>query len=139
MQRLLRDLRLKQASILGLIELVGGEVGGVNIGSQAWLERCPDPTQFVKLDSSKERVRFQLVRSATSKSVLRVANQTKLLVLKPTLPGTMSLTFGSNFQLAGPGEYHQGNIKIASSSQSFGMYHVGPQHRMEATLLSTQT
>lgn len=79
----LRDVCLNQTSFFDLIDLVSREVGGVNVGCQAWLEWCPDSAQAVKLDSLKERMRFKLLCPTASKSVLRVANQAELLASKP--------------------------------------------------------
>lgn len=74
---LLDGLRLEHRRVVGLVDLVGGEVGGVNGGSQARLERSSDAAQAVELDTAEEGVSLDLVRARTAETVLRVADQAR--------------------------------------------------------------
>jgi hypothetical protein len=79
--RVIPSLRgLEQCGVVRLVDLVGGEVGRVDVGRQARLERRTDPPQAVELNASEEGVVFDLVRTATAKTIFRVANKTGKMV-----------------------------------------------------------
>lgn len=76
----LDGLGLEQSCVVGLINLVGREVGGVDVGRQARLERSANATQAIKVDTAEERVALELMGTSPSKSVLRVADHAVQIV-----------------------------------------------------------
>lgn len=66
---------LEQGGVVGLVDLVGGEVGRVDVGGQARLEGGADPAQAVELDAPKEVVALDLMGSASAETVLRVTDE----------------------------------------------------------------
>jgi hypothetical protein len=66
---------LEQRGVVRLVDLVGREVGRVDVGRQARLEGRADPAQAVELDAAEEGVVLDLVRAAAAEAVLRVADQ----------------------------------------------------------------
>lgn len=72
---------LEQGGVVGLIDLVGGEVGGVDVGCQARLEGGADPAQAVEFDAPEEVVALDLVRTASAEAVLRVADEARRVSL----------------------------------------------------------
>ena len=71
---------LEQRGVVRLVDLVGGEVGRVDVGRQAGLERRADAPQAVELDAPEEGVVLELVRAAAAQPVLRVANETGVVL-----------------------------------------------------------
>lgn len=71
----LASLSLEQSGVISLVDLVNREVGGVNVGSEAGLERCPDSAKAIEIDTSEEGVRFDLMGTATTQTVLGVADE----------------------------------------------------------------
>jgi hypothetical protein len=65
----------QQRGVVRLVDLVGGEVGRVDVGGQTRLERRADAPQAVKLDAAEEGVVLDLVRAAAAEAVLRVADE----------------------------------------------------------------
>lgn len=55
--------------VIRLVNLVGREVGGIDGRGEARLEGGTDPAQAVKLDTPEEGVAFDLVGTATSKTI----------------------------------------------------------------------
>ena len=74
----LDGLGLEDRRVIGLVDFISGEVGRVNVGGEARLERCADATQAVKLDATEEGMVLDLVCTSTAKTVLRVADHTGL-------------------------------------------------------------
>jgi hypothetical protein len=68
---------LEHGGVVRLVNLVGREVGRVDVGRQARLERRADPPQAVELDATEEGVALDLVRAAAAEPVLRVADQAR--------------------------------------------------------------
>ena len=68
---------LEVRGIVRLVDLVGGEVGRVDVGRQARLKRRADPPQAVELDAPEEGVVLELVRAAAADAVFGVADQTR--------------------------------------------------------------
>jgi hypothetical protein len=66
---------LEQRGVVRLVDLVGGEVGRVDVRRQARLERRADAAQAVELDAAEEGVVLELVGAAAAEAVLRVADQ----------------------------------------------------------------
>jgi len=70
----------QQRSVVGLVDLVSGEVGCVDVRCQSRLERCPNPTEAIKLDTTEERMALDFMSTAPTKTILRVADETKRLL-----------------------------------------------------------
>jgi hypothetical protein len=68
---------LEEGGIVGLVDLVGREICGVNVGRQAGLEWRTDSSKAVKLDAMEETVCLELLSATTTQTVLSVANQAK--------------------------------------------------------------
>jgi hypothetical protein len=66
---------LEQRRVVRLVDLVGREVGRVDVGGEARLEGRADAAQAVELDAAEEGVVLNLVRAAAAEAVLRVADQ----------------------------------------------------------------
>jgi hypothetical protein len=66
---------LEHGGVVRLVDLVGREVGRVDVGRQARLEGRADPPQAVELDAPEEGVVLDLVRAAAAEAVFRVADQ----------------------------------------------------------------
>lgn len=73
---LLDRLRLEQRCVVGLVDLVRGEVCCVDVGCQAGLEGCADATQAVELDAAEEGMTLDLMGATATNSVLAVADET---------------------------------------------------------------
>lgn len=71
---LLDGLRLENRGIVGLINLIGREVGSINVGGQTWLKGRANATKAVELDTSEECMVLNLMRSTTAKTVFCVAD-----------------------------------------------------------------
>ena len=69
-------LGLEQGGVVGLVDLVGGEVGGVDVGGQTGLEGGADPAQALELDTPEEGVVLDFVSATSSETVFRVAYET---------------------------------------------------------------
>ena len=65
----------QQCGVVGLVDLVGGEVGGVDVGGQARLEGRADPPQAFELDAAEEGVALELVPAAAAEAALCVADE----------------------------------------------------------------
>ena len=68
-------LRLKQSRVVGLIDLVRGEVRRIDVAREAWLERSADPSERVEFDATEECVALDLVSTAATQSVLGITDQ----------------------------------------------------------------
>lgn len=71
-------LGLEHSSVVGLIDLVCGEIGSVDSTRKAWLEGSADPAKRVKLNATEEGVALDLVRAATTETILGVDNEAVL-------------------------------------------------------------
>lgn len=74
---LLQCLSFENGSIISLVNLVGREVGGVNVRCQARLEWSSDTTKTVKFDTTEEGMILDFVGTPPSKTVLSVTNHTR--------------------------------------------------------------
>lgn len=70
----LDGLGLEQSRVVSLVNLIGGEVSGVDVGRQPGLERSADAAQTVKVDSTEECVALDFMSTSPSESVLGVAD-----------------------------------------------------------------
>lgn len=70
----LDGLGLEQSCVVGLVNFVGREVGGVDVGRQARLERSANAAQAIKVDAAEKRMALEFMGTSPSKSVLRVAD-----------------------------------------------------------------
>lgn len=70
-----RSRVLEVSSIVGLINLVGREVGRVDVRQELGLERRTDPAKSVEFNAAEEFVALDLVGSSMTKTVLRVADK----------------------------------------------------------------
>lgn len=68
-------LRLEQSRVVGLIDLVRGEVCRIDVAREAWLERSPDASERVEFDTTEEGVALNLVGAAATQTVLGVTDQ----------------------------------------------------------------
>lgn len=66
-------LGLEQRGVIGLVDLVGGEVSGVNVAGKPGLEWSADASQLFKLDTAEEGVALDLVGTTTAQTVFSVA------------------------------------------------------------------
>lgn len=64
--RRLHLLRLKQSRVIGLIDLVRGEVCRVDIAGEAWLERSSDTSERVEFDATEEGVALDLMSTTAA-------------------------------------------------------------------------
>lgn len=71
-------LSLEHCGVVGLIDLVGGEIGGVNSTGKTGLEGSADPAERVKFDAAEEGVALDLMRAATTETVLGVDDEAAL-------------------------------------------------------------
>jgi hypothetical protein len=76
----LEGLCLEDAGIISLINLISREVGGVNVGGQARLERRADTAETIKLDTAEESMALDLVSTTATQTVLRVADHAIFLL-----------------------------------------------------------
>lgn len=67
---------LEVRGIVRLVDLIGREVGGIDVGRKARLKRRADPPQAVELDAPEKGVVLELVRAAAADAIFRVADQT---------------------------------------------------------------
>lgn len=65
-------LGLQQRSIVCLVDLVGWEVGGIDVARQARLKWCPDSSKGVEFNASEERVALDFVRTATTQTIFGI-------------------------------------------------------------------
>ncbi|KAJ3551421.1 hypothetical protein NPX13_g11367 [Xylaria arbuscula] len=72
-----QSLRLEHRRIIRLVDLIRREIRRVNGRRQPRLKRRSDAPQAIKLNTPEEGMALDLVRSTSSKSSLRVADQTK--------------------------------------------------------------
>lgn len=68
-------LDLEHRRVVGLVNLVCGEVRSVDSTRKARLERSADPAQRVKFDAAEEGVALDLVRAAAAETVLGVDDE----------------------------------------------------------------
>lgn len=68
---------LEDGGVFNLFDFVNGEVGRVDVGRELRLKGCADGAQIFKLDTAEEAMRFDLVGGATTKAILRVADETR--------------------------------------------------------------
>lgn len=66
---------LEMSSIVSLINLIGWEVSGINVGSQLGLEWGSDTSKSIKLDAAEELVGFDLTCSSTTKTIFGIADE----------------------------------------------------------------
>jgi hypothetical protein len=64
-------------SVVGLIDLISGEVGGVNVGGKLRLEWCTDSAKRIKLDSTEEFVVFDFLCRDSAKTMLGITDKTE--------------------------------------------------------------
>jgi hypothetical protein len=64
------------SSVVSLIYFISGEVGGIDIRSKLWLEWCTNSAKSIEFNTTEELVVFDLIRTATTKSILGVADKT---------------------------------------------------------------
>lgn len=83
-------LGLEQRGVVGLVDLVGGEVGSVDVTGQPGLEWSSDSPQLFKLDTAEEGVALDLMGTTTAQTVLSVAYEAvERLVLLLIFDGTL--------------------------------------------------
>jgi hypothetical protein len=70
-------LGFKVGGVVGLIDLISWEIGGVNIRGQLGLEWCSNKAQAIEINASEELVALDLIGTTATKSVLSIANKTK--------------------------------------------------------------
>lgn len=70
----LQGLSLENRSIVGLVNLIGREVGGVDVRGQARLERSSDAAKTVEFDATEKGVVLDLMRTTTTETVLGITN-----------------------------------------------------------------
>lgn len=70
----LDGLGLEQSRVVSLVNLIGREVSGIDVGCQPGLERSTDAAQAVKVDSTEECVALDFMSTSPSESVLSVAD-----------------------------------------------------------------
>jgi hypothetical protein len=70
-------LGFKVGGIVGLIDLISWEIGGVNIRGQLGLEWCSNKAQAIEINASEELVALDLIGTTATKSVFSIANKTK--------------------------------------------------------------
>lgn len=68
-------LRLEQSRVVGLIDLVRGEVCRIDVTREAWLERSADASKRVEFDATEEGVALDLVGTAATQTILSVTDQ----------------------------------------------------------------
>lgn len=83
---LLDSLSLEDGGIIRLVDLVCGEVSGIDVGCEPGLERCSDASQAVEVDTTEEGVTLELMRTTPSETVLGVAHHAAVIRVsyKPT-------------------------------------------------------
>lgn len=59
-----------------LFQVLGGEVGGIDVGRQARLEGGAEAAKIIEIDAREEGVSLQLVGPAAAEAVLAVADET---------------------------------------------------------------
>ena len=72
---LLRRLGQARRRSVVLLDLIGGEVGDVDIGGQLRLKRRTDTAELGAEDATEEGVRFDLLSTATAQTIGRVTDQ----------------------------------------------------------------
>lgn len=58
-----------------LLQVLGGEVGGIDVGRQARLEGGAEAAEIIEIDAREEGVSLQLVGPAAAEAVLAVADE----------------------------------------------------------------
>lgn len=71
-------LCLEHCGVVGLIDLVCGEIGSVDSTRKTWLEGSANTAERVKFNATEEGVALDLVRAATTETVLGVDNEAVL-------------------------------------------------------------
>lgn len=66
--------------MIGLVDLVRGEVSGIDVGAQTGFERRPDVTEAIEIDTAEEGVVLDLLGARPAKSVLRIADQAGIIL-----------------------------------------------------------
>lgn len=54
------DLRMVRGAVVRLVDFVGREVGDIDVGLKARLERCTDFAEGIPIDAAEEVVEFDL-------------------------------------------------------------------------------
>lgn len=67
---------LQMGCVVRLVDLVSGEVGGVNVGGKLGFKRCSNPTQAIEVNATEKLVRLDLVGTSSPKTILGVAYET---------------------------------------------------------------
>ena len=69
-------LSLEHRGVISLVDLVRGEVRGIDGGCETGLEGRTDAAQAVEFDAAEEGMALDLVGTTTTETVLSVANET---------------------------------------------------------------
>ena len=139
------SLSAKSRGVIGLVDLVGREVGDVDVGAESGLERSADAAQLVPDDTAEEAVLFDLVgtfhgSTGVAETVRGVAEKAEALLAITKLDRALSgPTFESYSQTSEKGEYLPGSRESQARRQSYDRYREGLLHRKEATRSDTQT
>lgn len=100
---------LEVSGRISLVDLVNGEVCGIDIGHKPWFKWRTNTTKTIKIDAAEERMSLDFVCSTSAKAILRVTNQTKKMSVTLRLFKIVAFTFGSDFQPRDQAGYHLGN------------------------------
>lgn len=68
-------LCLEDGGVVGLVDLVRGEVRGINTARKSRLKRSSDPAKRVELDATEKVVALELSSTTATKTILSVADQ----------------------------------------------------------------
>lgn len=61
--------------VIRLINLVNGEVGGINVRGEFRLEWCTNAAKGIKFNATEELVVLDFISTTTAKTIFRVANK----------------------------------------------------------------
>lgn len=90
----------EEGGVVCLVDLVSWEVGRVDVRCQARFEGCADPAQAVEFDAPEEVVALDLVRSASSETILRVADEARqCLSASAALRGSLQSWLGTYLRI----------------------------------------
>ena len=93
-----RLLCLKQRCVVGLIDLISGEISRIDVASKTRLKWCPNAAKRVELYASEEAVVLDLMRASTTQSVLRVTDQAKSVISGQVQKGIIRPTRAGNIE-----------------------------------------
>ena len=130
---------LETWSGIGLIDFVNWEIGRVNVRRQSGLKGSANTPEGIEGYASKEGMAFDLIGGASTKTILRVTNETRRQLALVWGQKTQVLTFESGSPPLALVEHPLESEVSGASLQFSDKYHEPLRHRTVASQLDIQT